>query len=56
MPKQEVILGLVRHALTAAGGALVTLGVLDEATSQQAIGAGMTLLGIVLSVVAKRGA
>jgi hypothetical protein len=52
----EMILGLVRHILTFGGGLLVTKGYLDEATAQQAVGAVITLGGIVWSALAKKKA
>lgn len=51
---KEVILGLVRHVLTAAGGAVVGNGLLaaDEVTA--AVGAIVTILGLVWSVLDKK--
>lgn len=51
---KEEILGLVRHALTFVGGVLVTKGLLEAGLMQDAIGAVMTLTGVVLSVFNKR--
>jgi len=51
---KEEILGLVRHALTFVGGVLVTKGLLEAGLMQDAIGAVMTLTGVVLSVLNKR--
>lgn len=51
---KEQVLGLVRHVLTFAGGFLITKGVLDEATSLEIIGAAVTLIGSVWSVVSKK--
>ncbi len=51
---KEEILGLVRHALTFVGGVLVTKGLLEAGLMQEAIGAVMTLTGVVLSVLNKR--
>jgi hypothetical protein len=51
--KQDIILGLVRHILTALGGILVTKGLADAAGLESAIGALVTLAGFVWSVVAK---
>jgi hypothetical protein len=51
--KLEKILGIVRHALTFGGGFLVTSGYLTESTLETGIGAIVTLIGIVWSVVNK---
>lgn len=50
---KDQILGLVRHVLTFIGGFLITKGVIDEATSVEAIGAIVTLIGSVWSVASK---
>jgi hypothetical protein len=49
----EKTLGIVRHALTFAGGFLVTSGYLTESTLNTGIGAIATLIGLVWSVVDK---
>ena len=57
--KQESLdktLGLVRHILTFVGGYLVTSGVLTEPTLSTGIGAIVTLIGVVWSVVDKNKA
>lgn len=54
MPTKSVLLGIVRHLLTMGGGALVAAGWLDESTAQQTIGAVVTLVGVVWSVLEKR--
>lgn len=51
----EIILGLLRHGLTAAGGSLVTKGLIGADDLAQGVGAVMTLVGIVWSVMHKRG-
>ena len=51
---KDQILGLVRHVLTFVGGFLITKGVVDEATSVEAIGAIITLIGSVWSVASKK--
>jgi hypothetical protein len=51
---QAVILGIVRHALTAAGGGLVAGGWLSGDDLHAAIGAIVTLAGIGWSAWAKR--
>lgn len=50
---KDQVLGLVRHVLTFLGGFLITKGVIDEATSVEAIGAIVTLIGSVWSVASK---
>lgn len=50
---QEKTLGIIRHALTFGGGFLVTSGYLTESTLNTAIGAIVTLIGVVWSVVDK---
>lgn len=52
----EAILGIVRHVLTFGGGLLVTKGYIDEGTMTTVVGAAVTLIGAVWSVVAKRQA
>jgi hypothetical protein len=57
--KQESLdktLGLVRHILTFVGGYLVTSGVLTEPTLSTGIGAIITLIGVVWSVIDKNKA
>jgi hypothetical protein len=46
----EKTLGIVRHALTFAGGFLVTSGYLTESTLSSGIGAIATLIGLIWSV------
>jgi hypothetical protein len=50
---KEQILGIIRHALTFAGGVLITRGIIDEATFTELSGAALTLVGGIWSVVAK---
>lgn len=50
---KDQVLGLVRHVLIFLGGFLITKGVIDEATSVEAIGAIVTLIGSVWSVASK---
>ncbi len=50
---KEVILGIVRHTLTAAGGVLVTKGTIDQTTLESVVGALLTLLGVVWSIKSK---
>jgi len=51
---QDQIFGIVRHALTAAGGALVAKGVIDEAGLTEAVGALVTLIGVIWSAMSKK--
>jgi len=53
---KEQVLGLVRHALTFVGGIMITKGLLDAGTSAEVIGAVMTLIGSIWSVVSKKQA
>jgi len=52
---KEQIFGLIRHGLTALGGALVAKGVIDEAGLTEAVGALVTLIGVVWSAADKKG-
>jgi hypothetical protein len=54
--KQEIILGLLRHVLTVAGGALVAKGLTDDSQLGEAAGAACTLIGFVWSILHKRQA
>lgn len=51
---KEQVLGVIRHVLTFVGGILVTKGVIDDASSAEAIGAITTLIGTIWSVIAKK--
>lgn len=44
---------LIRHGLTALGGAAVAKGYVDTDTATQLVGAGATLAGIALSALQK---
>ena len=50
---KEQILGIIRHALTFAGGILITKGIVDDVTFAELSGAALTLIGGIWSVVAK---
>lgn len=54
MINQEQVMGFIRHALTVAGGIMITKGITDEGTMIQVIGASMTLIGFAWSYWAKR--
>lgn len=51
--KKEMILGIVRHALTFAGGVLVMKGYVQEQTATELSGAFLTLFGGIWSIVEK---
>jgi hypothetical protein len=54
--QDTVLNGIVRHILTAAGGAMVARGSLAESELELAVGAVITLVGILWSAIAKRKA
>ena len=54
--QDTVLNGIVRHILTAAGGALVARGSLAESELELAVGAIITLAGVIWSAFAKRHA
>lgn len=56
MELKELIGGIVRHALTIAGGALVTQGQLEAAQAETLIGAAMAIFGVAWSVWQKKKA
>ena len=49
----DVILGVIRHALTFGGGYLVTAGYADQANVETGVGALVTLLGLAWSIAHK---
>jgi hypothetical protein len=51
--KKEVILGIVRHTLTFAGGILVAKGLLEQGLLTEIVGGVMAVIGGVWSVVDK---
>jgi hypothetical protein len=51
---KPMILGVARHVLTAAGGAIVARGWLDAGQAEVAIGALIALIGVGWSMVEKR--
>ncbi len=53
---KDQISGLIRHGLTALGGFIVAKGLVEDSLIQDAIGAVMTLVGIIWSVAAKKKA
>lgn len=50
----EAVAGLIRHALTTVGGVLAAKGYLDSGMVEASVGAVVTLVGVVWSLVAKR--
>jgi len=50
---KEQILGLIRHLLTAAGGAVLMSGYFDEALVTEVTGGLMTAIGFVWSFIDK---
>ena len=48
--------GIIRHVLTAAGGALTTKGYVDAGELELLVGAAITIIGVVWSAVSKRKA
>jgi hypothetical protein len=52
--KKEIVLGIVRHTLTFAGGILVAKGLIDDGIASEIIGGVMTLVGGIWSVVSKK--
>lgn len=56
MLTKEQTFGILRHILTAAGGALVAKGTMDEATLMEAVGAIITLVGVAWSFWVKKNA
>jgi hypothetical protein len=52
--KKEQILGIVRHSLTFVGGFLVMKGFTDETMVNEIVGATMTLIGGIWSIIDKK--
>lgn len=52
--KKEQILGLVRHALTIIGGALIAKGYVQEDMVGEVIGSVMSLTGVIWSIIDKK--
>ena len=51
--KKEQVLGIIRHVLTFTGGILVAKGLATESMSQDLIGAAITLIGGIWSIIEK---
>lgn len=50
----SIWMGVIRHLLTAFGGGLVASGDLDPSQLEVAVGGVMAIVGVVLSILAKR--
>jgi len=50
----DMVSGVVRHLLTFGGGFLVTKGLVDEGTMLELVGAAVTLVGFIWSLVIKQ--
>ena len=53
---REAVMGILRHGLTTLGGAVVGSGYLSGSELEAAIGAILTLVGVIWSVIQKRQA
>ena len=51
--KKEIVLGVVRHSLTFAGGILVAKGILEQGLLTEIVGGVMTAIGGIWSVISK---
>lgn len=51
--KKEIILGVLRHVLTFAGGILVAKGLLEQGVLAEIIGGVMTVVGGIWSIIDK---
>lgn len=50
---KDILLGIVRHLLTTAGGSLIAKGVVTSATLDQGVGAALTVVGVAWSIAHK---
>lgn len=50
---REVVLGVIRHSLTFAGGILVAKGILEHGLLTEIVGGVMTAIGGIWSVISK---
>ena len=51
---KDIVLGIARHLLTAAGGALVAKGILDAGQAEIVSGSAIALLGVAASIIEKK--
>ena len=49
----KIMLGIIRHMVASGGAVIVSKGLLDASTEQQAIGAVMVLVGVGFSIANK---
>lgn len=52
--RMDVVMGLIRHLMTAGGGILAAKGYVDSGTVETVVGAVITLLGALWSVYDKK--
>jgi hypothetical protein len=50
---KDIILGVVRHLLSAGGAVLVAKGIVDAGIVQETVGAVLTIIGFALSIFDK---
>ena len=50
----EILLGLVRHILTAVGGVLIAKGTVDQSTVETVVGGVAAIVGALWSVFSKK--
>jgi hypothetical protein len=48
---KEQVLGIIRHTLTFVGGILIVKGIATEAMTEEVIGAVITAIGVVWSLI-----
>jgi hypothetical protein len=51
---KDVVMGIVRHILTAVGGAVVAKGMIDAGQAEIVVGSLVALAGVAASVIEKR--
>ena len=54
--KDSILNGIIRHILTAGGGALVARGMVAETEVEALVGAVITIIGLVWAALAKKKA
>lgn len=52
--QMAILMGVLRHVITAAGGALVANGYVSQQDNTELVGAVLTILGVVASIAAKK--
>lgn len=53
MSRKEMLLGVIRHTLTFAGGILVAKGILEQGLLTEIVGGVITVIGGIWSVISK---